>query len=57
MLFRSGSYRVSRVDEYEEITLMDLEDLLKGTEFSRIKFRKSVEKGSFDSAKCVNQIE
>ena len=45
----AGSYRVTQVDEYEEITAIDMEDLLRGTDFSRIKLRKDVEKGSFDS--------
>ena len=45
----AGSYRVTQVDEYEEITAIDMEDLLRGTDFSRIKLRKDVEKGSYDS--------
>ena len=45
----AGSYRVERVDEYEQISALDLEDLLRGTEFSRIKLRKEVEKGSYAS--------
>lgn len=45
----AGKYRVARVDGHEEITAIDMEDLLRGTEFSRIKLRKDVEKGSFNS--------
>ncbi len=43
----SGKYRVTRIDEQEEITAIDVEDLLRGTDFSRIMLRKSAEKGSF----------
>jgi transposase len=46
----AGSYRVEKVDEYEQISALDMEDLLRGTEFSRIKFRKDVEKGSYISS-------
>jgi transposase len=46
----AGSYKVERVEEQEKITAIDLEELLGGTELSRIKFRKKAEKGSFDSA-------
>jgi transposase len=45
----AGLYRVSRVEEHEEISALDMEEILRGTEFSRIKFRKDVEKGSFSS--------
>lgn len=44
----AGSYRVERVDEMEEITSIDIEELLKGMDFSRIKLRKKAEKGSFN---------
>jgi transposase len=45
----TGLYRVARVDEHEEITGIDLERLLSGTEFSRIKLSKNAEKGSFNT--------
>lgn len=35
-----GAFRVERRDGYEEVTGVDLEELLGGTELSRIKFRK-----------------
>ena len=44
----AGSYRVERVDEVEEITAIDIEELLRGMDFSRIKLRKKAEKGSFN---------
>jgi transposase len=43
----AGVFRVARCDGYEEITGVDLEALLSGTDFSRIKLRKSAENGSF----------
>lgn len=43
----AGSYEVVRVDASEEITQIDLEELLSGTALSRIKLRKNVEKGSY----------
>ena len=51
----AGSYKVSRIDGHEQITAMDLEELLGGIEFSRIKIRKQEEKGSFDGAGCDMQ--
>jgi len=35
-----GTFRVERREGYEEITGVDLEELLGGVEFSRIQFRK-----------------
>lgn len=46
----AGKYRVAQLDEHEEISAIDMVDLLRGTEFSRIKFRRDVEKGSFNPA-------
>jgi transposase len=43
----AGTYKVERVEEREVITALDLEELLSGTDLSRIKFRKKVERGSF----------
>lgn len=34
-----GTFRISKAEGYEQITGVDLEELLAGTEFSRIKFR------------------
>ena len=48
----AGKYRVERVDEYEEVSVIDMEDLLRGTEFSRIKLRKRAEIGSFNESVC-----
>jgi len=44
----AGTYRVSRIDNCEQITAIDMEELLRGTDLSRIIFRKNAEKGSFD---------
>ena len=44
----AGSYRVERVDEIEEITAIDIEELLRGMDFLRMKLRKKAEKGSFN---------
>lgn len=43
----AGSYKVEKKDEQEVVTALDLEELLSGIELSRIKLRKSAEKGSF----------
>lgn len=43
----AGAYRVARVDEHEQITAIDMEELLDGTDYSRIILRKKAEKGSF----------
>ena len=45
----AGKYRVAQVDEHQEITAIDMVDLLRGTDLSRIKLRRDVEKGSFTS--------
>ncbi len=46
----AGSYKVERREEHTVITAIDLNDLLSGTDFSRIVLRKNAEKGSFASA-------
>ncbi len=46
----AGSYRIERVDACEVVTSIDLESLLCGIDFSRIKLRKNAESGSYDSA-------
>lgn len=43
----AGSYKVEKKEEQEIVTALDLEELLSGVEFSRIKIRKSAEKGSY----------
>jgi transposase len=49
----AGVFRVERrrcakaADEYEEVTGVDLDSLLSGMDFSRIKMRKSAENGLF----------
>jgi len=45
----AGSYKVGRVDGHEIITAIDLEEILCGTELSRIILRKNAENGSFTS--------
>lgn len=45
----AGKYRVIQLDAYEQITGIDLEDLLRGTDLCRIILRKKAEKGSFAS--------
>ena len=52
----AGLYRVARVDEYEEVTGIDLERLLNGTEFSRIKLSKNAEKGSFSGVEYATPV-
>lgn len=44
----AGSYKVAKLDEHEVVTAIDLEDLLRGTDFSRIILRKNAENGSFN---------
>lgn len=45
----AGTFKVERKDGYEELVAVDLEELLRGVEFSRIQFRKSAEKGLYSS--------
>lgn len=40
----AGVFRVSHFDKHEEITGVDLLELLQGVELSRIKFRKNINK-------------
>jgi len=51
----AGSYKVERRDSYEEVTAVDLEQLLSGIELSRIKLQKEVEKGSFNSTEYATK--
>ncbi len=44
----AGSYKVARVESHDVVTAIGLEDLLRGTDFSRIKLRKTAENGSFN---------
>jgi transposase len=41
-----GSFKVGKEDNVEVITHLDLEEILSGTEFSRIKFRKNIRNNS-----------
>lgn len=43
----AGAFKVEAVDGYEVITGVDLLELLSGIDLSRIKFRKSAEKGLY----------
>jgi transposase len=45
----AGSFKVAREDGYQELTAIDLRELLSGTELSRIKFRKDAENGLYSS--------
>ena len=47
----AGVFKVERIEGYEEITGVDLFELLSGTDFSRIKFRKNAEKGLYSDLK------
>ena len=47
----AGSYRVSKVDACEIVTALDLEKILSGTDFSRIKLNKNADNGLFDLMK------
>jgi len=42
-----GTFRIEKRDGYEEIAGVDLEELLSGTEFSRIRLRKKAEQGLY----------
>ena len=43
----AGVFRLERKDGYEEITGVDLEELLSGTDFSRIKLRRNAALGLY----------
>ena len=43
----AGSFRVELKDGYEQVTGLDLLEILSGMELSRIKFRKSAESGLY----------
>ncbi len=43
----AGVFRITTIDGYETVTGIDLELLLSGVDFSRIKFQKSIEKGLY----------
>lgn len=43
----AGMFRVETRDGYEQLTGVDLKYLLDGTELSRIKLRREVEKGVY----------
>ena len=43
----AGVFKVDQRDGYEEITGVDLDELLKGVELARIKVRKNAEKGLY----------
>lgn len=43
----AGVFQIERRDGHEEVSAVDLEELLRGVELSRIQFRKRAEKGSF----------
>ena len=52
----AGSFKVARTaDGYEELTAIDLAELLSGVELSRIKFRREAERAFFSSASCDTQ--
>lgn len=43
----AGTFKVERKEGYEKLIAVDLEELLRGVEFSRIKLRKNVEEGLY----------
>ncbi len=43
----AGVFKVQQRAEYEELTGVDLEELLSGIDFERIKLRKNAEKGLY----------
>lgn len=43
----AGTFKIEKTESYEEVEYVDLELLLKGIEFSRIKLQKSSEKGLY----------
>jgi transposase len=44
-----GSFKVEFRDGFEQVTGIDLQQILSGMELSRIKFRKDAEKGLYSS--------
>lgn len=42
-----GKYKVEGGDGYDEVTFLDLNELLNGVEMTRIRLRKNVEKGLY----------
>ena len=48
----AGVFRLERKDGYEEITGVDLEELLSGTDFSRIKLRRNAALGLYALVSC-----
>ena len=43
----AGSYRIERSEEHAVVSVIDLQEILAGTELSRIILRKNAENGSF----------
>ena len=43
----AGIFKIERVDGYEEITGVDLEELLRGVDLARIKIRRAAENGLY----------
>ena len=48
----AGTYKIEKENSYEIITGLDLEKILTGTEYSRIKFQHKAEKGLINQANC-----
>jgi transposase len=46
----AGVFKVERCDGHEEITGVDLDELLRGMDLARIKFRRAAEKGLYSAA-------
>jgi transposase len=43
----AGKFKIKDVDGYETVEVLDLEEVLSGMEYSRIKIRKNAEKGLY----------
>ena len=43
----AGAFRIEQKDGYEEITGVDLEELLSGVDLSRLKLRREAERGLY----------
>ena len=43
----AGAFKVAKADGHEEVTGVDLEELLRGVDLVRIKFRRAAENGLY----------
>ena len=53
----AGAFKVERRDGYEQVTGVDLHEVLAGLDLARIKLRKKVEKGVYSDLGCDTKVE